>query len=127
MSFLASCLIFLVSGFCYCDLGREDIGWCRGGCDCDFAVEDIFYLFLFPVLLYISCFFFFFSNLFFVLINVVGLNNHLIPWPGPQDYNYPVARWFFVLGLFRSRFQTIYDQGLRTILWANAPKPISNL
>ena len=52
---------------------------------------------------------FFFSNLFFVLINVVGLNNHLIPWPGPQDYNYPVTRWFFVLGLFRSRFQTIKE------------------
>ena len=52
---------------------------------------------------------FFFSNLFFVLINVVGLNNHLIPWPGPQDYNYPLARWFFVLGLFRSRFQTIEE------------------
>ena len=57
------------------------MGWCCGGCDCDFAVEAISYLFLFPVLLYIGCFFFFFSNLFFILINVVGLNNHLIPWP----------------------------------------------
>ena len=76
-------------------MGREDIGWCHGGCDCHFAVEAISYLFLFPVLLYIGCFFFFFSNLLFVLINVVGLNNHLIPWPGPQDYNYPVVRWFF--------------------------------
>ena len=83
-------------------MGIEVIGWCRGGSDCDFDVEVISYLFLFLVLLYISCFFFF-------LINVVGLNNHLIPWPSPQDYNYPIARWFFVLGLFRSRFQTIEE------------------
>ena len=47
--------------------------------------------------------------LFFFLINVIGLNNHLIPWPGPRDYNYPVARWFFILGLFKSRFQTIEE------------------
>ena len=51
----------------------------------------------------------FFFLFFFFLINVVGLNNHQIPWPGPQDYNYPVARWFFVLGLFRSKFQTIEE------------------
>ena len=85
-------------------MGREVIGWCHGGSDCDFSVEAISYLFLFPVLLYIG--YFFFS---FFLINVVGLNNHLIPWPGSQDYNYPVARWFFVLGLFRSYFQTIEE------------------
>ena len=61
-------LVFLVSGFCYCDLGTEDIGWCRGGCDCDFAVEDIFYLFLFPVLLYIGCFIFFLIYFSFLLM-----------------------------------------------------------
>ena len=74
------------------------------------VVIVIFLLKLFPIF----SFFQFFSTsavffFFFFLINVVGLNNHLIPWPGPQDYNYLVARWFFGLGLFRSYFQTIEE------------------
>ena len=53
-------------------MGREVIGWCRGGSDCDFSVEVISYLLIFLVLLYIDCFFFSFFFFSFLLM-LLGL------------------------------------------------------